>query len=80
MSLERTPWADDVIDLVVMASRESPSPAERDPVIDAYRAGIDLTLIRRNLALSVEERFLQLMAMQQYAEELRRAGRAATRR
>lgn len=53
---------------------------ESDPVIDPYRAGIDVTLIRRNLALSVEERFLQLMAMQRYAEELRRAGRTATGR
>jgi hypothetical protein len=56
------------------------APVDGDPVIDAHLDGIDVTLIRRNLAPSVEERFLQLMAMQRYAEELRRAGRTATGR
>ncbi|MCU1266900.1 MAG: isochorismatase hydrolase [Acidobacteria bacterium] len=46
-----------------------------DPVIEAYKDGIDLTLIRRNLALSVDERFEQLMSLQQLAEELRAAGK-----
>lgn len=56
--------------------------AERfaDPVIEAYKRQIDRTLIRENLRLSVEERFLKLMEMQRFAEELRRAGREAQRR
>ena len=47
---------------------------ESDPVIEAYKRDVDRTLIRENLRLSVEERFEQLMRLQQFAEELRRAG------
>ena len=52
---------------------------EPDPVIEAYKKDIDRTLIRENLKLSVEDRLRNLMALQQFAEELRRAGRAARR-
>ena len=47
---------------------------ERDPV-DAYRAGIDVSLLEKNLRLTVEERFLQLMELQRFADELMAAGR-----
>jgi len=50
-----------------------------DPVIEAYKKDVDRTLIRRNLRLTVEERFRQLMDMQRFAEELRAAGRPMTR-
>jgi hypothetical protein len=50
---------------------------EADPVVRAYLAHVDRTLIAKNLALTVEERFRQLMALQRMAEELRRAGREA---
>jgi hypothetical protein len=50
-----------------------------DPVIDAYKRDVDRTLLRRNLKLSVEDRFLQLMELQRFARELRRAGTAARR-
>ena len=50
---------------------------ELDPVIDAYQKGIDVTLIRENLRLTVDQRFQQLMKLQEFAEELRRAGRKA---
>ena len=53
---------------------------ETDPVIEAYKRGVDRTLIRENLRLTVEERFDALMRLQQFAEELRRAGREAERR
>ncbi len=46
----------------------------RDPVIEAYKQDVDRTLIRRNLRMSVEERFMQLMDHQKFAEELRAAG------
>lgn len=49
-----------------------------DPVIEDYKKDIDRTLLRENLKLTVEERFRKLMAMQRFAEELRRAGRRAT--
>ncbi len=48
---------------------------EPDPVIEAYKKDIDRTLLRENLRLTVEERFDNLMALQEFAEELRKAGR-----
>ncbi len=52
---------------------------EPDPVIEAYKKDVDRTLIRESLRRSVEERFLNLMALQRFAAELRRAGRDAQR-
>jgi hypothetical protein len=49
-----------------------PEPApDRDPVIDAYKAGVDRSLLRANLALTPTERVRNLMALQQLAEEAR---------
>ncbi|HKG79949.1 MAG TPA: hypothetical protein VKA78_11030 [Pyrinomonadaceae bacterium] len=48
-----------------------------DPLIEAYKKDIDVTLIRENLRLTVDQRFQQLMKLQEFAEELRRAGRKA---
>ncbi len=48
-----------------------------DPVIEEYKKHIDVTLIRENLRLTVDQRFQQLMKLQQFAEDLRRAGRKA---
>ncbi len=48
-----------------------------DPVIEAYKKDLDMTLIRENLKRTVDERFERLMALQRFAEELRRAGRSA---
>ncbi|HSB81764.1 MAG TPA: hypothetical protein VLM91_23535 [Candidatus Methylomirabilis sp.] len=53
---------------------------EPDPVIEAYKRDVDRTLIRENLKRSVEERFLNLMKLQQFAEELRRAALQARQR
>jgi len=46
-----------------------------DPIVEAYKAGIDRTLIRENLKLTVEERFRKAMALATFADEMRRAGR-----
>lgn len=54
-------------------------PPERDPVVDAYRAGIDETLFVENLRLTVEQRFEKWMALQRFAEELRNASRGVRR-
>jgi hypothetical protein len=51
------------------------APLEPDPVIEAYKKDVDRTLIRENLKLSVEQRIENLMNLQQFVEELRRAGR-----
>lgn len=48
-----------------------------DAVIEAYKKDVDMTLIRENLRLTVDQRFEQLMKLQEFAEELRRAGRKA---
>ncbi|HUM13847.1 MAG TPA: hypothetical protein VLT82_23060 [Myxococcaceae bacterium] len=51
-----------------------------DPVVEAYRSGIDVTLIDENLRLTVEQRLLKWMDQQRFAEELRRATEKAARR
>ena len=48
-----------------------------DPVIEAYKKDIDRTLIRENLKLTPEQRLLQLMKLQEFADELRTAARRA---
>ena len=53
------------------------SEFEPDPVVEAYKRGIDMTLLRENLRRSVDERVRNLMALQRLAEEARRAGREA---
>ncbi|HEX7676856.1 MAG TPA: hypothetical protein VF713_01945 [Thermoanaerobaculia bacterium] len=50
-----------------------------DPVIEWYKAGIDMTLIRENLRRTPEERLLALEQLQRFAEELRRGGREMRR-
>ena len=52
-------------------------PIERDPVIEAYKKDVDRTLLRENLKLTVEERLRNLMRLQRFAEEMRKAGRRA---
>ena len=48
-----------------------------DAVIEAYKKDIDVTLIRENLRLSVDQRFQQLMKLQEFAAELQKGGRKA---
>jgi hypothetical protein len=50
---------------------------DEDPIIELYKKSVDRTLLRANLKLSVEERFLRLMELLRYAEELRKAGKKA---
>lgn len=42
-----------VVSLISM--REHTTDAELDPVVEAYKPGIDVTLIERNLRLTPEE-------------------------
>ncbi|MGH9319535.1 MAG: hypothetical protein ACRD21_04530 [Vicinamibacteria bacterium] len=55
-------------------------PIELDPVIEAFKKDVDVTLLRRNLALGFEERLRNLMELQRFAEELRRAGGEARKK
>lgn len=55
---------------------EPDAALEPDPVIEAYKKDVDVTLLSKNLQLTVEERFLAAMELQKFAAELRRAGEA----
>lgn len=58
------------------AMKDSPEKVkDLDAVIEAYKKDVDVTLIRENLRLTVDQRFQQLMKLQQFAEDLRRAGK-----
>lgn len=59
-----------------MAGPYDLAPADYcDPVIEVYKKDVDRTLLRENLKLTVEERFLKFERFWQYAQELREAGR-----
>jgi hypothetical protein len=61
-----------------IAGPDEPAPADDcDPVIEAYKKDVDRTLLRENLKLTVEERFLKFERFWQFAQELREAGRKA---
>ena len=63
--------------LPLQDSRTGQFTFESDPVIEAYKEDVDRTLLRENLRLSVEQRLENLMRLQKFADELRRAGRQA---
>ena len=48
-----------------------------DPDPDVYKRDVDRTLLRANLASTVDERLRNLIALQSFAEEVRRAAREA---
>lgn len=50
---------------------------EPDPVIEAYKAHVDRTLLRENLRRTPDERWTALDAARRLAEEVRRAGARA---
>jgi hypothetical protein len=55
-------------------------PRPDDPLSRLFREQVDVTLLRENLRLSVQERLERLMDLQRFAQELRQAGRAARAR
>jgi len=46
-----------------------------DPVVEAYKQDVDITLLRENLRRTVTQRFERHAMLQELADELRRAGR-----
>jgi hypothetical protein len=54
----------------------APATGEPDPVIEAYKRDVDRTLLRANLARSIEERLQNLGRLQRFVARLQRAGRA----
>ena len=59
-----------------MAGHAAP-PLAPDPVVEAYKAHVDRTLLRENLKRTPDERLRDLVRLQRFAEELRAAGRRA---
>jgi hypothetical protein len=49
-----------------------------DAILERYKRDIDVTLLDRNLRLTVDERIAQLQRLVELAEELRRARRVDT--
>src|SRR5574341_370617 len=60
-----------------VAARLCQAAAEPDPVIEAYKQGLDRSLLRENLRKTPTERVAALMELQRLAAEARRAGRIA---
>ncbi len=57
------------------AGAENNPPAEyKDPVIEAYKRGVDRTLLRENLRLTVAERFEQFDRFAALAQEIYASG------
>ncbi len=54
---------------------EAHQRSSADLIVAEYKRDVDLTLIRENLRLSVDERLENLMSLQRFAEELRSAGK-----
>jgi hypothetical protein len=53
------------------------SAAAQDPLLEALIRDVDMSLIRRNLQLTPQQRIDQLVEMQRFAAELAKAGRKA---
>jgi hypothetical protein len=58
-----------------MQDRTEPTVMRVDPVIEVYRQEVDREALRANLARSPEQRFMHLMELQRFADELRRRAR-----
>jgi hypothetical protein len=53
------------------------SPPPNDPVIEAYKPGIDRTLIRHNLTLTIEQRIDALQSLMRSIAQMQEMGRRA---
>lgn len=51
------------------------APRSSDPVIDAYKVHVDMTLIREQLRRTIDQRVARMIAGLRLAEELRAANR-----
>lgn len=60
-----------------MSRKEQPC---RDPVVEAYKKDIDVTLLIESLKLTPQQRVLNLMKLQVFARELQLATKRASRK
>ena len=51
----------------------------RDPVVEAYKPGVDRALLRENLKLTPAQRLEKLVSFSAFAATLREAGQRARR-
>jgi hypothetical protein len=58
-------------------SNQHDADADRDPLVEALIRDVDMSLVRRNLQLTPQQRMDQLIEMQRFAEALAEAGRKA---
>ncbi len=56
---------------------ELAAPQQTNAIIEAYKRDIDRSLLRENLKKTVDQRMRSLTALARFAQEARRAGRAA---
>lgn len=57
-------------------NEDTPTPTDSiTAIIELYKRDVDITLIRENLKLTVEQRVRNLQNLQLFAEELREAGK-----
>ena len=71
------------IALMTRKTSEIPPPATGrfvDPVIEAYKPGIDRTVLRHNLRLTVEQRIDGLVSLMRSIEQMEEMGRKARER
>ncbi len=54
---------------------EVPVSLDPDPVIEAYKAGIDVTLLRENLRLTVDGRVRKMCEFVRFLDEVRGTAR-----
>ena len=55
-------------------------PSRPDPVVEAYKKDVDRTLLRENLRLTVQQRFENLMKLQQFVNQLQYGGQLHKKR
>ena len=53
---------------------------DRDPLVEALKRDVDMSLLQRNLKLTPQQRIDQLIEMHRFAAELAEAGRKARAR
>jgi hypothetical protein len=56
------------------------SATDQDPLIEALIRDVDMSLIRRNLQMTPQQRIDQLVEMQRFAAELAKAGKKADKK
>ena len=63
-----------ILEILLMAASR-----DKDPVIETYKRDLDQSLIKQSLRLTVQQRVDRLIALQEAAEEFRRAGKQLRR-